>query len=164
MKELAARKVLIFGIGNVGRCDDGAGIRVIERLEAEKLPEWVHLEANYQLNAEDALLVSEFDKVIFVDASSEDTALEFRRLQAAGRISFSTHAMSMEAILSLCFELYQKSPEAFLLALPGYDWSIGESMSEKSQRNVDQAVEILLACLNDADTSNRLILDHTARR
>lgn len=158
--ERTASKLLIFGIGNVGRSDDGAGIRVIERLESETLPEWVRLEANYQLNAEDALLVSEFDKVIFVDASaatsSEDTSLGLRRLQPDGKISFSTHAMSIEAVLALCSELYRKVPEAFLLALPGYEWSIGESMSEKSRRNVDQAVEILLSCLNDADTSSRL--------
>ena len=63
-------KTLIYGIGNLARQDDGLGIRLIERLETAGPPEGMSLESNYQLNAEDALLIAPYDVVIFVDAAT----------------------------------------------------------------------------------------------
>ena len=66
-------KTLVYGIGNVGRQDDGLGIRLIQRL-SDRIKELgkdetLVLESNYQLSIEDALLISTFDVAIFIDAS-----------------------------------------------------------------------------------------------
>jgi hydrogenase maturation protease len=56
-------KILVYGIGNPGRQDDGLGI-----LFAEKIEEWlqnqgfinVEVTSNYQLNIEDAEKISHY--------------------------------------------------------------------------------------------------------
>lgn len=143
----AGRRVLFYGIGNVGRQDDGLGIRLVERLEEAGLPSGVDFEANYQLNVEDALLISEYDTVVFVDASREPGApapFVIRELQPVAELTFSTHAMSPAAVLSLCEEIYQVKPSAWLLALPGYDWGISEQMTSQAQANLAQTMRSVI--------------------
>jgi hydrogenase maturation protease len=60
--------VLVLGIGNPGRRDDGLGAEAVARLEALRLP-GVTADANYQLNLEDALTCASHDLVVFVDAA-----------------------------------------------------------------------------------------------
>jgi hydrogenase maturation protease len=139
----AGERLLIYGIGNVGRQDDGLGIRLIERLEAEGVPTPVTLEANYQLNVEDSLLLSEFDVVLFADASVEpDGQAPFllRPLAPVSDLTFSTHAMSAGGVLALCEELYGKRPRAYLMAMPGYEWDVSEELSQGASSNLEQAL------------------------
>lgn len=156
----AGQRVLIYGIGNVGRQDDGLGIRLVERLEEAGLPPGVDLEANYQLNVEDALLISQYESVIFVDASREacfpgrpmdppdahvtERPFTLREVRPAAELAFSTHAMSPAAVMSLCEEIYGVRPRAWLLALPGYEWGISEQMTDRAQRNLVQATRSVL--------------------
>src|SRR5579864_8005890 len=93
-------RVLVYGYGNPGRQDDGAGVALVEELEAELggrgrgALSGVTFDTGYQLNAEDALAASQNDVVIFVDAS-RDTSERFcfRAISPAPTVSFSTHAM-----------------------------------------------------------------------
>lgn len=139
-------KVLIYGIGNVGRQDDGLGIRLIEKLEASGIDEYVTLEANYQLNIEDAWLLSRFDVVLFADASREASTVPcvVQAVEPGEQITFTTHAMSASSVLTLCEQLYGRKPRVFMLALPGYEWDIAETLSEKAQRNLDTAYELVM--------------------
>lgn len=141
-------RLLIYGIGNVGRQDDGLAIRLIERLAAAALPDGVTLEAGYQLSIEDALLVAEFDAVLFMDATVEKDApapFSLRPLAPASEVTFSTHSTSPAGVLALCAELYGRRPRAFLLALPGYEWELREELSARGQRNLEQTCLDLLA-------------------
>lgn len=141
-------RLLIYGIGNVGRQDDGLAIRLLERLEAAALPACVTLEAAYQLSVEDALLVSEFDAVLFVDATVEKDApapFSLRPLLPASEVAFSTHSTSPAGVLALCAELYGRRPRAFLLALPGYEWELREELSVRAQSNLEKTYQTLLA-------------------
>lgn len=133
-------KVLVYGIGNVGRQDDGLGVRLVERLEEAGFSDAVTLEANYQLNVEDALLISEYDLVIFADASVEEVApFSVRPVMPEPHFGFSSHALNMSGVLSLCNELYGRKPRTFLLEIPGYEWEIKETLSEKAQSNLENA-------------------------
>jgi len=64
-------QILIYGFGNPGREDDGLGIELARRLEdwskKSGLP-GITFDSNYQLNIEDAEVISEKDLVIFADA------------------------------------------------------------------------------------------------
>lgn len=140
------KKLLFFGIGNVGRQDDGLGIRLIEKLEANFETHEVEFECNYQLNIEDALRISEFETVIFVDATKELNTLSpfaIRPLHATHEVAFSTHAMSLSSVLGLCEELYQKKPQAFLITIPGYSWEIADQLSEQASENLEQTFQIV---------------------
>ncbi len=142
----AGKRTLIYGIGNVSRQDDGLGIRFVEKLETAGLSSSLTLEANYQLNIEDALLISEYDIVLFVDASKEETATEpfsIRAVEPESEITFTTHSMAAGAVLSLCERLYHHRPKAFLLAIPGYLWNLTEELSPQASGNLEQAFDLL---------------------
>ena len=139
-------KVLIYGIGNVARMDDGLGIRLIEMFDGSGRRGNFAFESHYQLNAEDALLIADFDLVIFVDATHEvrgDGAFSLRKLEVTRGIAFSTHAMSFGAVLSLCEELKGHHPRAYVLTIPGYAWDFNEALSPQAQKNLRTAFEFI---------------------
>jgi hydrogenase maturation protease len=152
LEELRLRpgeSVLVYGIGNVGRQDDGIGVRLVERLERDAEcvagrdgTTQLTLEANYQLGIEDAMLLSRFDVVLFLDASHEPTcAAPFTVYPVApsDSIEFTTHAMSFSSVLSICAELYQRMPRTFLVAIPGYEWNISDELSPLARGNLEDA-------------------------
>lgn len=141
------KSALIYGIGNPSRQDDGLGIRLIEKLEALELPAGVQLEANYQLNVEDALFLSQYDSVLFVDATGEtleDVPYKLYPVEPCQEISFSTHAMSFGSVLGLCDKLYHKFPNAYVLAIAGHEWNICDGLSEKAAENLEDAYKLLM--------------------
>ena len=90
-------KVLIYGFGNPGRQDDGLGVILSE--EIEKWSHEVHLthistDSNYQLNLEDAAVISGYEVVIFADASGADiTDYIMEPLKASASVEFTMHAV-----------------------------------------------------------------------
>lgn len=137
------KKILIYGFGNPGRNDDGLGNFLVESLEKDCEYNLV-FDTNYQINAEDSLLISQFDIVFFVDASeNEIESFKFSEVSPDLNIAFSTHAMTLGSVLSLCNELYSKFPQVYLLEIKGYDWDIGEHISKNALHNLEKAKEFL---------------------
>ena len=70
MKKLKTdfNKLLLIGIGNSGRGDDGLGWKFTD-LISEKNYHWIDLEYRYQLQIEDTELINNYDTIVFVDAS-----------------------------------------------------------------------------------------------
>ena len=63
-------RVILFGIGNCGRADDGLGWAFLDQIK-EKLPDNYDIEYRYQLQVEDAELATNYDTVLFIDAHTE---------------------------------------------------------------------------------------------
>jgi hydrogenase maturation protease len=174
-------KVLIYGIGNPGRQDDGLGALFVENVQralesnpgsggAVRAGEGRRYEfsfdANYQLNIEDAELISHFDVAVFVDASlgggdpasgrpqSEEAhanrPFRFFALRPEPAASFSTHSVSPGGIVALCGALYDAAPSAYMLAIRGYEWSVNEELSPRARENLNAATEFLLEALRSA--------------
>ena len=142
LADVAARRLLIYGIGNVGRQDDGLGIRVVERLQEAGVRAGVTLEANYQLTPEDALTLSRHAAVIFVDATIEPDAPEPYALcpvSPASSAEFSTHALSPGSVLALCERLYGTSPAACVMAIPGYTFEVNADISWRAESHLERA-------------------------
>ncbi len=146
-------RVLVYGYGNPGRQDDGAGIALADELEAWALTAerpWLTFDRNYQLNAEDALEASGHDVVIFLDASrDQDEPFQFTAIGPSDSVSFSTHAMSPESVLALCRDLYGERPAARLLTIRGYSWEPNEAMTARARGNLDAAKAWLTPLLED---------------
>jgi hydrogenase maturation protease len=134
------QKILLIGIGNNCRGDDGLGWKFIELVESMGL-DFIDREFRYQLQVEDAVLISEYDVVYFVDATYEkmDKGFELRPCIAFDEEQVSSHAQSPGAILRLANDLYQKFPEAWILAIGGESWEIQTSLSETAERNLVEA-------------------------
>jgi hydrogenase maturation protease len=137
------RRVLVFGIGNPGRGDDGLGARAAEYFEALGLP-GVTCDANYQLNVEDALTCFRHDVVVFVDAARGlRVPFTWTDVRGEAAVPAMTHAVGPGAVLALCAALYGRKPEAHLLAIRGHRWEIGEELSTRAEKNLCEAVRFL---------------------
>jgi len=138
-------KIMIYGYGNPGRQDDGLGIAFSNAIE-----EWVKengldgytFDNNYQLNIEDAELISDKDIVIFADASVEDIP-EFCVSMVDGTkdVSFTTHAASPGYIVQLCQEIFGKAPPTYLVHIKGYTWEFDEGLSDNATINLKLALD-----------------------
>lgn len=135
------QKILLVGIGNNCRGDDGLGWKFVELVESMGL-DFIEHEFRYQLQVEDAALIGEYDVVYFVDATYEKLKDGFgiRPCIASREGHFSTHAQSPEAILGLTKSLYNKNPEAYVLAVTGQEWELQTHLSEAAEMNLVSAV------------------------
>ena len=133
-------KILLIGIGNCGRRDDGLGWKFADLASQFQLKE-IDCEYRYQLQVEDVLLVCRYEKVIFADASHADIqeGYELKTCEPAQHYFFSSHMQSPETILYLAKELYNKTPEAYTLAISGHNWGLGTILSKKAQENLQRA-------------------------
>jgi len=140
--------VLVVGVGNPTRRDDGIGVELIERLERDRI-EGIACDSNFQLNVEDALTWSRHDTVVFVDAAREGPEpYSFEEIRPALEIALSTHKMSPQAVLALCHELYDRHPAVHVLAIRGYEWGIEEGLSPGAERNLAAALAFLKDFMN----------------
>lgn len=140
---IAEPRILVYGYGNPGRADDGLGPATAEAILRLDIP-GVVTDSNYQLNAEDALAISDKEIVVFVDATESDIPdVRLSRLEPSAEVSFTTHAMSPGSVLALCGQLYDRHPAAFVLEIKGHEWEVREGLSDRGAKNLTRAVEIM---------------------
>jgi len=142
-----AADTLIYGIGNVGRQDDGLGWAFIDWLERENLCPAAERRRHYQLQLEDADLISTRRRVLFIDATREAQVEPFalRRVEPRLDFSFTSHAISVPAILATCQTCFSTVPEVFLLAVRGYAWDLQEGLTAGGRRNLEGAIAFFLS-------------------
>jgi hydrogenase maturation protease len=129
---------LIYGIGNIGRQDDGLGWAFLDWLEAEKLCPAAELNWHYQLQLEDADLIHDKKRVLFVDAS-KNPALECYQLETVQPnmdSSFTSHALSISSVMAICKSCFEQVPEVHLLTIRGYEWALQQGLSPKARNNL----------------------------
>jgi len=136
---------LIYGIGNCGRQDDGLGWAFIDRLEARQCASRPNLCRTYQLNLEDADLIRGFARVLFVDATKDPAVSSFALTRPEPRLdfSFTSHAISVPSILATAQQCFGYVPEAYLLAIRGYEWELQTGLTEPAEHNLSDALEFL---------------------
>ena len=146
-------RLLVYGFGNPGRQDDGAGVVLVDEVEAWARGghrPWLTFDRNYQLNAEDALTAAGHDIVVFVDASRDQAeGVLLRSIGPSRGVTFSTHAMTPESVLALCRDLYGARPVAHLLTIRGYSWEPNEAMSDAALANLRAARTLLTPFLEN---------------
>jgi hydrogenase maturation protease len=139
----ATGAILVVGYGNPGRQDDGLGPAIVQELEKLHLPGLI-LEADYQLSIEHAADLGQSEQVIFVDAAVRGTGpYQVRRLKPSRNIEFTSHALGPEAVLAICRDTYQRTPEALLVAVRGYSFEFAEGLTDKARENTGKALEFI---------------------
>jgi len=143
------KRVLVFGYGNPGRQDDGLGNEMAKMIQSwidEHQLGCMTTDSNYQLNIEDAEKISEWDIVVFVDASKEESTHEYRFKKVEpsdAKVEFSMHAVSPSYVLHLSEKLFNKSPETYILGIRGFEWDFKEELSDIAKLNLEQAFQYL---------------------
>lgn len=142
-------RTLVLGWGNPGRGDDGLGPALASMISAGV--EDLTTETDYQLQIEDAAQIARYDRVVFVDADrSGPEPFSCRRLAPATTgLSFTSHSVSPEALLQLTGELFQATPEAWIVGVRGYDFdSFGETLSAPARANLEATASFLCQALS----------------
>jgi len=133
--------LLVFGWGNPSRGDDALGPLFVERIEAGKLP-GVECLTDFQLQVEHALDLHGRQRVLFVDASLEAAApFVAARIAPAKDASFTTHAMTPQAVLQVYRDLEDEDPPpCWLLAIRGERFELGEAPGAEARQNLEAAL------------------------
>lgn len=145
-------KLLLFGYGNPGRGDDGLGPELIERIARLQLA-GVVCQTDMQLQVEHVTDLAECDQVLFLDADMTCAEpFEFSEISAVKDGSYTSHAMNPTALLHAYRQVYgEDAPPAFLLRIRGYDFALGDPVSEQACANLDAATRLVRELCAAAD-------------
>ena len=141
----ARAPLLVLGIGNPSRGDDALGSlfvdRAAESLRAEVGAGQVELLTDYQLQIEHALDLVGRERVVFVDASVRAEApYVYARVEPHRDDSFSSHALSPAAVLDTHRVVLGEPPPAWVLAIHGSRFELGEDLSAPAAANLEAAL------------------------
>lgn len=138
-----APRILILGIGNPGRQDDGLGPALAQAIGAAGHA-GVTCFDNDQLTPEDAIEITAHEIVWFVDAAREGPApFQARPLAPALSFSFTSHLLPPEALLALAQAQFGARPQAYLLAIRGEAFDFAEGLTAAATRNLEAALAFL---------------------
>ena len=138
---LAGPATLLFGLGNSGRSDDGLAWAFLDQIQKDgDFPG--QLEYRYQLQVEDAALVSQVDHVIFIDSYKGELAggFQWKPCNPAKDFEFTSHVLPPRAVMHYCLELYGKTPRADLLMIQGVCWDLQIGLSAQAKQNLESAL------------------------
>lgn len=152
---MSLKPVAVLAYGNPSRGDDALAPCLLDRIESmlsnQQIPDTCELINDFQLQIEHTLDIQGRSQLLFIDASMNATApFEFSDLQAAQDDSISSHALSPAALLTVYEQVHHETaPHAFLLAIPGYEFELGEPLSRQAEDNLRQATEFCAQLLSD---------------
>jgi hydrogenase maturation protease len=154
----------MIAYGNTLRRDDGAGIALAERMVAhwQSLGRPVRLITDSQLLPEMAELVAgeHVKALVFVDTSADrdGRCIQVSDIDLDSPTPSSGHQLGPSALLVYAALLYGRQPRAWLVTIPGHDFTHGEGFSPKVQHLLDTApivaiellstIEELIPCMN----------------
>jgi len=142
-------RVLVLGYGSDLRGDDAVG-----RLVAEAVSGWegVRALAVHQLTPELALELETCATVVFADAVERSGPATLERLEPAA-FRPEGHRATPAGLLDLGRSLHGHVPEAWMLALPGRDFSLREDLSSRGRLSLHQGLELLAALVGRPNPS-----------
>jgi hydrogenase maturation protease len=153
-------RTLIVGYGNPYRTDDGVGYHVLKEVAQrlgrrplapdedglDALGAEVDLLCLRQLMPELAEMLGSYDLVIFVDAhtGAYDEVLRCVPVEPDYVPSAFTHHMRPESLLGLATAFSSDVPRGCLFSVRGYDFDLGEELSDRTGSLVEQVTQRIL--------------------
>ncbi len=143
--------VLVIGIGNEFRCDDGAGLRVVRELAARNLPGVVVREGRGLVGDWQG-----FARVYLVDAVSSG-ALPGTVHRLDGRCDriepemfrTSTHALGVAEAVELARQIGELPEMLVIYGIEGCDFSVGDTLTARVAQAVTEVVSELARSIGD---------------
>jgi hydrogenase maturation protease len=138
-----ARTILVIGIGNSLRGDDGVGPMIANHIARLRLP-GVEAITAHQLVPELAEKLNQFSIVIFLDAvPSMNDAPVFRRIAGEALVSQFSHQLSPTQLLKMAKTISGRTPDAWLLKVPVLQFEVGEELSRFAIANSQIAINMI---------------------
>lgn len=148
------KNYLVIGCGNTLRGDDGLGPHITENLR--HMPELCDVDVRIMTVPQlDLILVSpihQTDVLIFVDARIDESE-EFVKIEKVEpstkpqTLQHTFHTITISALLRIAIDLYGAAPLCYAVMPKGYDFSLGDTISEKARITAtyatDKVIEIV---------------------
>jgi hydrogenase maturation protease len=159
-------KVLIIGIGNFDRQDDGVAWHILQGInqklgrtsqptpyESPIEPEGDNPQTLFslQIYPEMADLLHQYEWVCFVDAHTGaiEEELSCQVVYPERHSNPLTHHMTPQTVLSLCATLHKQVPHAMIVSVRGYSFQYLQGLSEATAALADQAVDFIWQWLSE---------------
>ncbi len=147
-------EILIIGVGNTLRGDDGIGMVLVEHLAEQPVERGVRVLPVRQLTPELALDVSQARAVVFVDAAVDVGPGEVVEsiVTADAQASLTGHHLGPDSLLALAQALYGRCPWARLVRIGITQTALGRGLSPELTAKVPvlvrqvQALARALSC------------------
>ena len=142
-------KVLIVGIGNEIRQDDGIGpycLKLLKHMPAYANNKLVDCLTVHQLDITHCTTFADYGLIIFIDAAAGDSPQSVRVEEIKPKPqprNFTSHIGSIYDILSLTQSLYGVTPKGYLVAVSGLSFEVGEGLSHTALKNATIAIQIV---------------------
>ena len=146
--------ILIFAVGNESRGDDALAPLLLRDLAGSaEAAGRVELIEDYQLQVEHVTDLLNRSAVLFVDADmSCAEPFHFSEIAAEHDHSYTSHAMTPFALLHTYRQVYgTDAPPAFLLRIRGYDFELGNPLSDRAAANLEAATKLMRALCAEGD-------------
>jgi hydrogenase maturation protease len=143
--------ILVVGIGNPLRGDDGVGAHVVNEIASMTLPN-VKTVAVHQLLPELAAELGNTRLMILIDAmivdQESESTVSWERVKPACDRTTLSHVVTPSLLLSLTESLFGRAPETWLITIPicppGFGWQLGESLRDRTQGAIESIRDRLL--------------------
>ncbi len=139
--------ILLIGYGNIMRCDDAAGIQAVSRI-AEKKITGVDTILTQQLHVELLEEAVRYDRIIFVDATTEGEEVSLRKIDKGAARLVSSHHLNPEIFFELARTIYARELNLYLCSIKGENFDIGDVFSNSVRPRIEKAVELIQSLLN----------------
>ena len=155
-KSSPAFKVAVICYGNPSRGDDALAPLLYDHLiELFDEREDLLIINDFQLQIEHIVDIQQAELVLFIDAHVNCVApFEFTQLQVSKKLGHTSHALSPADLLGFYRQsLGEPPPLAFILAIKGESFELGEQLSASAQENLTQAQAFVVQLLTDNQLS-----------
>ena len=140
--------ILVIGYGNTLRGDDAVGQHLARAVSSWNVPGLTALAA-HQLTSDLADSLSSTKLAIFVDArlAADGDFVELHRLEPVPFEGLAAHGSNPRALLSLALAVYGRHAPAWLVSVPGVDFSLREELSATAARSAEIALARIAALI-----------------
>jgi hydrogenase maturation protease len=139
----ATRPAIVLGYGNTLRGDDAVGPRAAEIILGWGLPGVTAL-ALAQLTPELAEPIATARLAIFVDArivgDEDPSEVEVQHLEPRQGVPLFGHSGDPCGLLAMALDLFGSCPDAWLVTIPSTDFGLGEELSGRACRRLEDAL------------------------
>jgi len=146
--------ILICGLGNTLKRDDGLGPYIITELEKQALPDGVNLIDFGTSGFKCALGIGDYDKVVFVDAiqtrkqPGQIYRIKLSRQDLLNSPSLSSFAVSLhesdlERILTTAALLDSYPNEVVIIGCEPEDTNFGIGLSERLEQSISEIIDLI---------------------
>ncbi|MCP4215081.1 MAG: hydrogenase maturation protease [bacterium] len=141
-------KLIVIGVGNTLRQDDGAAVYLVDRLLDSRgaETECIHV---YGPDISLAPEIAQYEQLLVLDAMviEDGEPYKFLPLQAGDDFvpgGFTSHLFQWSNILAMAGEVYDHCPQAHVLGISARCFGIETKVSDTCRANADQAFDFLI--------------------